>query len=159
MSWDDEDIVRRWLYDYMQHHIAGWVEVYGLPWTPQDIRAHIQDHSLVDRDYAELLKAVDDPHTHIELAVEGDTPLGIVQAGQQTDYYLCGAIGVISWVYVCPEARHRGISTQLLQRAQAWMRGLDLHVAEVYVTQSNTGAIRSYEKVGFNTLDARLVAP
>lgn len=155
---DDEATVRAWLTDYLCDHVAGWVQAHGLPWTPAQIREHVREHGLVERDYTELVAAIDDPSAHVELALEGSTPLAIVHAEQRVDRYLQIPLGAVSWIYVAPVARRRGIGDVLLQRALAWMRANGLRAAEVFVTRTNADALRSYERAGFVSVDSRMIA-
>jgi ribosomal protein S18 acetylase RimI-like enzyme len=59
---------------------------------------------------------------------------------------------LVSHVAVAPEYRRRGIATALLQKAEeeAKQKGYNKLVLEVET--DNTGAIRTYEKFGFNTV-------
>ena len=155
---EDEATVRIWLNDYFRDHLAGWVTAHGLPWTSAQIGEHVREQRLVERDYAELCAATEDPRSHVELAIEGTNPLGIVHAQQRVDRYLQVPIGVVSWVYVDPAARRRGIADRLLQLALLWMRENGLRASEVFVTESNGDARRSYERAGFVSVDSRMVA-
>jgi len=60
-------------------------------------------------------------------------------------------------VYVRPEARGRGLGTELL-RAAAEHAGEDA-VLELDVLESNEGARRLYERLGFSTVERTLAAP
>jgi len=62
-------------------------------------------------------------------------------AGQQVGYI--GTVGVL------PEYRGRGIARALVQQTLAYLAGLGLHSATLFVEDHNTPARRLYDKLGW----------
>lgn len=154
----DASDVRKWLADWLEHHIAGWSNAYGLAWKPDKIRMHIYDENLVDREWLEISEAASDPERFVRVAeINGDSA-GIVYAEQRLDRYLALPQGVLSWLYVVPEARGRQLAASLLKGAHNWMRAQQLTVSEVFATATNQAALQTYNRAGYQIVDHRLVA-
>jgi GNAT superfamily N-acetyltransferase len=154
----DANNVRKWLADWLEHHIAGWSRAYGLAWTADEIRMHISDENLVGREWRELSEAAGDSERFIRVAEINGNPAGIVYAEQRVDRYLTLSHGVLSWLYVVPEARGLQLAASLLESAHDWMRAQRLAVSELFATASNQPALRTYDRAGYRVVDHRLVA-
>lgn len=89
-------------------------------------------------------------HAHPLALVEGmvsGTPFGLLELDPEK-----GAVeqeGHISFYYVAPEFRSRGLGIQFLGHAISVYRALGRETLTVHVAETNTAAIRFYEQVGF----------
>ena len=153
----DANEVRKWLADWLEHHLAGWVKAYGLDWTEDKIRMHIFDENLVDRDWYEISEAASDPSRLVRVAEVNNSAAGIIYAELRPDRYLSVTQGVISWLYVTPEARGQQVASNLLENAHHWMREQQVVVSEVFVTATNHAALETYNRAGYQLVDHRLV--
>ncbi len=154
----DSQNVCGWLEEWLLEHIGGWVKYYGLSWNDDQIAAHILKHSLVEREWNEILNASNDKNCLVRVSEIGTEAIGIIYAEFVDDRYLRLPVGVISWLYVVPLWRGARKATGLIAQAQAWHAERGAIAAEAFVTIGNTSAMRSYAKAGFETVDARLVA-
>lgn len=154
----DEAAVRGWLRRYLCDQVATWSEALGLGWSSVAVEEHIDGHHLVERDWRELAAAAADPARFVAVARAPDGPIGLVFAESRRDRYLLLRLGVLSWIYVVPEARGAGVSTRLMEAALAWMRVQHLEVAEVFVTGANPAAVELYRRSGFVAIDHRMLA-
>ena len=154
----DADCVQKWLADWLTRHVSGWSGAYGLDWTTNDIKAHIERQALVGREWAEIRAAAADRDCFVCVAKAGRTPVGLVYAEKRTDRYLALTTGVISWIYVDPSVRQKGVALRLLEEAHGWFVQQDVSVSEVFVTASNRAALAAYERGGYRVLDHRLLA-
>jgi len=57
--------------------------------------------------------------------------------------------GAIQNIAVTPDHRHQGIGTALVKRALSNLKSLDIPRAMLEVTAQNNGALRLYERLGF----------
>jgi GNAT superfamily N-acetyltransferase len=97
------------------------------------------------------------------LAREGGQPAGFVLAAVHHDAPLWRhrTWAEVEALYVEPSWRGAGLADALLERACAWAAGLGMPVVQLYVTASNSRAIRFYERQGFRPAQAimRAVLP
>ncbi len=157
---EDEPALRVWMRRFLHEHLRWWSEAYGLGWSEAAIAGHILGHDLVERDWQGLLAAARAYDDHfVAVAREGDRPLGAVWARTDTHAYLRVEIGVISWLYVTPEARGAGAGGVLVDEALGWMRSRGLRRAELFVVAGNGAAVRTYERAGLQIIDHRMGGP
>lgn len=154
----DAERIRAWLADWLAEHIAGWCEAYGLNWTATDIHTHMDGHGLVEREWQELSTAAADPERFVRLVIAEGAPAGIIYLEQRMDRYLGVPIGVLSWIYVDPSHRHRGLALQLVAEGHKWFAERKVTVSEVFVTKGNDGAVAAYGRGGYRVLDHRMLA-
>jgi GNAT superfamily N-acetyltransferase len=147
----DEAAVRGWLQDYLEQHVAWWLEARGLD---DDAARLVRERELVDREWEELVvaRAAD----FVVVAEVDGAPSGIVRAALREDRYLGVRSGVLQWLAVDAGARGRGVATALVERVTAWF---DAHgvSGEVFVTAVNAAAVRAYERAGFQAVDTRML--
>ncbi|MBT5126192.1 MAG: GNAT family N-acetyltransferase [Planctomycetaceae bacterium] len=60
--------------------------------------------------------------------------------------------GAIQNIAVTPDHRHRGIGTALVKRALSNLKSLNIPRAMLEVTAQNNGALRLYERLGFQII-------
>ena len=77
----------------------------------------------------------------IFVAHEGDALIGYI-AGHLTRRFGCD--GELEWIYVTPEARRKGVASELLRRLTVWFRQQHASRVCVNVAVSNAGAHRFY---------------
>lgn len=147
----DETTVKGWLRPYLAQHLTWWTAAYGA--AP---RYSLQD--LVSREWDDLLAASCAPEGFVGVA-EDARPLGVVYASLREDRYLGIPVGVLSWLYVAEEARGQGVSSVLMQAADGWMAAQGAEGREVFVTATNTPALKLYERFGYRVVDARMLGP
>jgi ribosomal protein S18 acetylase RimI-like enzyme len=149
----DEAAVRGWLGEYLEQHVAWWLQARGLDDDPAQL---VRERRLVDRDWEELLvaRAAD----FVVVAEVDGAPAGIVRAALREDRHLGTRSGVLQWLAVDADARGRGIATALVDRVTAWF---DAHgvSGEVFVTATNAAAVHAYERAGFQAVDTRMIRP
>ncbi len=154
----DAGAVQAWLAEWLTEHVSGWCGAYGLDWSASGVDAHIERHQLVEREWAEITAAAVDQDCFVRVAKIKQTPVGVVYAEKRMDRYLALKTGVLSWIYVEPAFRRRGIARDLLNEAHKWFVKEQLPVSEVFVTGSNRAAIAAYQGGGYRILDHRLLA-
>ena len=154
----DESTIKAWLFDYLCAHIAGWLPRYGLNWQLEYIKQHIQENRLVEQEWNGLLDATEADDSFVEIAHLNSQIIGIVWVSLGTDRYLRTKSATIDWIYVSRSIRRQKTAVVLLERAKAWMRLRGVQSTEVFVTESNTAAIRCYERAGLVRLDSRMVS-
>lgn len=150
--------VREWLADWLVEHVRGWSGAYGLDWTPDQIKAHVETQGLVSREWDEIRAAADDPERFVCMAMVDDALVGMAFVEQRTDRYLAVPMGVLSWIYVHQEYRRKGVARQLIAAAHQWLLARNLTVSEVFVTIDNGNALNIYQRAGYQQLDCRLIA-
>lgn len=154
----DAKYVRQWLSDWLECHIGEWANSYNLGWTTDEIKMRILNEGLVDREWCEISEAAHDSDRYVCVADVNGEPAGIVYAEWRMDRYLSLRQGVLSWIYVVPEARGHLLAANLLEKAHEWMRTLNLVVSEVFTTATNNSALRAYRRAGYQVVDHRMVA-
>jgi ribosomal protein S18 acetylase RimI-like enzyme len=86
------------------------------------------------------------------------SPLGIVSARKQPDRFMGFEVGILSWIYVDPLARGRGIADALMEATGAWMNEQGVEGRQVYVTIGNEAAVSLYRRHGYKAADYRMLA-
>jgi ribosomal protein S18 acetylase RimI-like enzyme len=156
----DEADVHVWLRAYLREHLRWWSGSTGPLWSDEAIDAHLASHDLVSRDWQEILKASTSARCFVQVlrGVEGGAPVGLVWAELGRDRVLKIRLGVLSWIYVAPEARGQGLAGRLLDAADGWMRDQQVAAREVFVTAANEAAVRLYTAHGYSVVDHRMLA-
>lgn len=154
----DASRVCGWLEAWLLEHIGGWTPYYGLTWDVDEIAAHIARHALVDREWAEIVRAAGEENCLVRVMEEAHEVVGIIYAEFTEDRYLKVPVGVVSWLYVDPVWRGAGIASRLIGAARTWHAERGAAASEVFVTMNNFRAMHSYIGAGFAPVDARLVA-
>ncbi len=155
----DEAALKDWLAAFLRDHLADWSEAFGPRWGDEAVRAHLQRHGLVQREYRELVRAAQHPDGYVRVGRVDARPVSVVYAEVRQDRYLCAPMGVLSWIYSDPSVRGRGIGAQMLAAADAWFSWRGVCAREVFVTRANAGAVRLYERHGYRVIDHRLIGP
>jgi ribosomal protein S18 acetylase RimI-like enzyme len=83
------------------------------------------------------------------VAVEGDRDVGVCAAPLTFTLEVGGLAGWIDELYVVPDARGRGIGTQLLDAATALLRERGARAVDLEVDRDHTRACALYERAGF----------
>lgn len=100
-------------------------------------------------DYLELAQEHQAAHPNAVVeAYLGDVPIGVLELDPT-----CGAdtgAGAISFFYVRPEYRNRGLGVQLIGHAISVYRKLGREKLTLRVAETNTAAIGFYERFGFH---------
>ena len=94
------------------------------------------------------------------LASKDGAGVGLIVAGPASDRpptLSDGTVGQISLLHVHPEARDRGIGTQLLNDALAWLEAAGHSHSVLWVLVSNDRARRFYERRGWADDGARRI--
>ncbi|MFB9775648.1 GNAT family N-acetyltransferase [Brevibacterium otitidis] len=108
----------------------------ALQLTPDDWRAQLSDDRIV---------------LHASSA-ETDEPLGclvLLLTGYTEDMPLAADEAILTKIWVRPAARGRGVSAALVREAAHLAEGMGRPRLLLDVDDSNTAAIRSYERMGF----------
>lgn len=153
----DEPALRDWLDAFLRAHLGDWSSVLGERWSDVAIRAHIEEHGLVDRELRELTRANDHPGGFVRVARADGRPVGVVYAEIRPDRYLCTPIGVLSWIFTDPSVRGQGVARLMMDAVDGWFAWRGVAAREVFVTASNTTAVRVYERQGYRLSDQRML--
>ena len=147
---DDASTVRAWLEAHLADHLRWWQQAYGTP-----AKRTLPD--LVARDWQELVSASTSPDQFVRVLGES-TALGIVLAHKRQDRYMGFEIGVLGWIYVEAAARGQGLAPALMAAANTWMTAQGVRGREVFVTASNSSAVKLYECHGYQVVDHRMLS-
>jgi len=116
-------------------------EIPDAPWRDDDS----------DDDLAKLEQAIG--KDVVLLAEDEGSPVGLAVAGKT------GArLGFLYILYVRPEARKRGVASELVRETAVQLRELGAEVLELEVLASNQGARSVYERFGFSPAELTLAA-
>jgi GNAT superfamily N-acetyltransferase len=154
---DDANVMWPWLREHLQSHLRWWSGAHGLAWDKATVEQRIDARRLVHREWAELESGAQDGL--VRVARRDGQAVGVVYAELRHDRYLGMDIGVLSWIYVVPEARGSGLSRTLIDAAYAWMISQGVVSMELYVTAPNAVAVRFYERAGLQIVDHRMMGP
>lgn len=89
-------------------------------------------------------------HDHVLLADD----VGIAALDRKGD-----RAWLLDLLYVRPSARGKGLGTELLRAAADFVREQGAEMLALEVLESNAGALRLYERLGFRTVERTLAAP
>jgi len=64
-------------------------------------------------------------------------------------YLVHDRFGYLGFMYVDPAFRRRGVNQKILKHLMEWCKGQGLSEVRLGVYETNEGAIKAYEKVGF----------
>lgn len=147
---EDAATVQCWLQDHIKQHVTWWEKAYQI-----QARTRLQD--LVLKDWQSLLEDSSKPDRMV--LVFGEKPLGIVHGMLREDPYMGVSMGVLAWIYVDAAARGQGVADQLVEALMQWFREKGVEGRLVYVTASNTTAVKLYQRHGFEVIDYRMLGP
>jgi ribosomal protein S18 acetylase RimI-like enzyme len=147
---NDATVVQLWLSDYLGEHRAWWAAAYG-----REPESSLEE--LVRRDWDDLCEASGSVSSFVR-AAGVSSPVGIVSARKQPDRFMGFEVGILSWIYVDPLARGRGVADALMEAAGVWMSGQGVEGRQVYVTIGNEAAVRLYQRHGYKAADYRMLA-
>lgn len=147
----DETTVKAWLRPYLTEHLTWWTAAY-------ETAPRYSLDALVNREWDDLLGTSRAAGGFVGVA-EAAEPLGVVSATLREDRYMGVPVGVLSWLYVAEGARGTGVSSLLMDAADAWMGAQGVLGREVFVTSENVAAVRLYERFGYKVVDARMLGP
>jgi len=86
------------------------------------------------------------------VAVKNNTVIGFVFGYLRftTDYLGSLKVGVISYIYVDPCIREKGVGRLLVKDLENWFISKEVHSIELQVVYKNENAIRFWEKCGYD---------
>ena len=155
---EDAEAVRRFLDAYLREHLRWWSAAMGTAWDDVQIAEHLVWHDLVETDWRELKRQAGQERAFVRVARDASgAPLGVVWAEEGRDRFLRVRTGVLSWVYVAPEARGQGVGGLLMEAADAWMAQRRVAMREVFVTGANAAAVALYASRGYRVVDQRML--
>ncbi len=104
--------------------------------------------------YYDLEAYVKSPDVEVLVAVLGDEVIGSGYAKIKTSktYEQHDQHAYLGFMYVKPEHRGKGVNRILMQALIDWAKSRNLKELRLDVYSGNDGAIRAYEKVGFQHL-------
>jgi ribosomal protein S18 acetylase RimI-like enzyme len=158
----DEPVLRRWLQGYLEEHVAWFLAARGR--GDEDAATVVAQRDLVGRDWRNLVVAAQEPADErlVAIALSDDDdprPAGLVEAGLTEDSFLGTTGGVLQWLVVDPGQRGRGVAHALVDHACAWFDARGADGSQLFVTQANVAAMRTYARAGFVAVDARMFRP
>lgn len=112
---------------------------------------------------AGLTRPWNEPAADFDRALGGTTSsvLGAVDDDNLEATAMVGHDGHRGWVYylaVSPVSRRRGLGRQMMQAAEAWLRGHHAVKMQVMVRRSNASALGFYERLGYEEADVTVLA-
>lgn len=104
--------------------------------------------------YYDVSAMIDNPDIEVIVAVDGDLIVGSGYAKTiiASEYISPRKQAFLGFMYVRPEYRGRGINKLVMDDLLDWARTQGHSEVRLTVYSENTGAIRAYEKVGFEGL-------
>ncbi len=95
------------------------------------------------------------------LAMDGETPVGVMTLAESFAIYANGALGIINEMYVAPAYRSAGVGSLLIDAAKALGRRRGWHRIEVTAPEAERWARtrRFYEREGFVFAGPKLKRP
>jgi ribosomal protein S18 acetylase RimI-like enzyme len=122
-----------------EHDAATWakliIEAFGEAATPQGIRAQLAEPGVSKAGYF--------------FAVDRNTGREIGTSRGRIDMVGGKKVGYIGTVGVLPQYRGRGIAEALVKQTLAYLAGIGMHSATLFVEDRNTPARRLYDKLGW----------
>lgn len=111
---------------------------------------------------SELTRPWNDPADDVDRAIAG--PTSTVSGGFDDDRMVAtvmiGHDGHRGWVYylsVDPTVRGRGVGTQMMRDAEAWLRDQGVAKLNLMVRHSNSVAVKFYERLGYEDGDVTVL--
>ena len=89
------------------------------------------------------------------LAIVGGRAVGVVRcaASRQSELLSPGRYAYLSWAWVRPECRRRGVLRALVAAAERWSREQGLPEMRLRVTIDNTGGDAAWSALGFTPVE------
>jgi len=114
--------------------------LYTMEWLRERVRFHLDPQQCV----AAVYVAESDTGEILAQTIVRIEPARPCEASQSPEEY-----GLVSTIYVVPEARRSGIAERLLAQAESWMGEQGLRRAATNTGQHNQKLIRLFEKRGY----------
>jgi len=110
-----------------------------------------------------LTRPWNDPVADFRRALIGSTSsvLGISADGQLVGTVMVGHDGHRGWVYylaVREDHRRQGLGATLMDAAEEWLRRSGAVKSQLMVRRENEGALRFYQRVGYEASDVTVLA-
>jgi ribosomal protein S18 acetylase RimI-like enzyme len=110
-----------------------------------------------------LTRPWNDAFDDFRRAIEGTTSavLGLKNDGELVGTAMVGSDGHRGWVYyVAVRADHqrRGLGSQLMAAAEAWLQENDTAKIRLMVRDANVAALKFYEQLGYEPSDVRVLS-
>lgn len=104
--------------------------------------------------YYDVAAMVNDPNIEVVVALEGEQIIasGYARKLKASDYVTPSEYAFLGFMFVEPSYRGRGVNKLIMDDLLAWAREQGLTEIRLQVYADNAGAIRAYEKVGFEGL-------
>jgi len=107
---------------------------------------------------ARLRQAARRPYEHqLFVLDDGGQVVGFVWTVIRMD--LQGVFGSIDQVYLRPEYRGRHLGERLLEAAHRHLAAAGVNYARLFVTDSNTGAVTLYRRLGYEVIRLEMERP
>lgn len=107
-----------------------------------------------DIHYYDLEAMLTTPQVNIQVIDDPDSKKiiasGFAEIRQQRSYFDHTQYAHFGFMYVAPNYRGLGLNGLILQALKMWSREREVDYAYLTVYPQNTGAIKAYEKKGFN---------
>ncbi|MDQ3516834.1 MAG: GNAT family N-acetyltransferase [Gemmatimonadota bacterium] len=84
-------------------------------------------------------------------------PLGFIHLETKTDYFTEEEHGHVSDLVVASSAEHRGVGRALMAAAEEWARGLGFRLLTLNVFDTNHGARKLYDRLGYQPDTMKMV--
>jgi ribosomal protein S18 acetylase RimI-like enzyme len=133
-------LCRDFFREYERHH-PGFFEIDGL--SDEAISGRFKE-SLESERSVTVIALVDDEIVGYALA----------SIREQPPFYRVKHVGAISGLMVAPKFRRRGLGSRLLLEIEAYFRRHDIRYFTLYTSIANQGAIKLYERLGLEFLQA-----
>lgn len=94
------------------------------------------------------------------LAAPTSTVLGVFDGEELVATVMAGHDGHRAWVYylaVQPSMHGHGLGSRVMQDAEGWLRGLGAVKLNLMVRQSNSDALRFYERLGYEEAEVTVL--
>jgi len=155
---EDQEPVSAWLLEHLSQHIKWWSEQIGPAWTEAHILEHIREHQLVQQEWAELLAdSIKNERFVTVIRGSDDRALGLAWGSVRKDRYFKHMRGELNWICVAPQERRRGIARLLMDWVDIWFKGMGVRSHELFATAANRSAIELYKKIGYRSVDVRML--
>ena len=102
--------------------------------------------------YYNIPEMIDSENVHLIVAVSGKELVasGYVRLENSRHYHKNPKHGYIGFMFVKPSFRGQRISNLILESLKNWAKEKDLKELRLDVYSNNNGALKSYERFGFN---------
>lgn len=102
--------------------------------------------------YYNIPELIDAKHIHLIVALSGDEIVGsgYLRIDNSKHYHKNPKHGYIGFMFVKPSFRGQRISSLILDSLRVWAKEKELKELRLDVYSNNIGALKSYERFGFN---------